>query len=135
MERMVRAGRQHDGRGYFAPLRSTHLALPICARVRRPSRLEAPIRKGPGGAIVHPPVDIPPRKGIARRGAGCLGAEEARVRPGGAMGKGYIARGHRPGCIAAAAGQSPRNSKLGIPSLEFRCLTGAAGSKKSRWDR
>ena len=42
---------------------------------------------------MHPPVDIPPRKGIARRGAGCLGAEGARVRPGGAMGKGYIARG------------------------------------------
>ena len=42
---------------------------------------------------MHPPVDIPPRKGIARRGAGRLGAEGARVRPGGAMGKGYIARG------------------------------------------
>ena len=44
-------------------------------------------------AAVHPRVDIPPRKGIARRGAGRLGAEGARVRPGGAMGKGYIARG------------------------------------------
>ena len=44
---------------------------------------------------MHPPVDIPPRKGIARRGAGRLGAEGARVRPGGAMSKGYIARGHR----------------------------------------
>ena len=42
---------------------------------------------------MHPPVDIPPRKGIARRNAGRLGAEGARVRPGGAMGKGYIARG------------------------------------------
>ena len=41
---------------------------------------------------MHPRVDIPPRKGIARRGAGRLGAEGARVRPGGAMGKGYIAR-------------------------------------------
>ena len=46
-----------------------------------------------GRAAVHPRVDIPPRKGIARRGAGRLGAEGARVRPGGAMGKGYIARG------------------------------------------
>ena len=44
---------------------------------------------------MHPRVDIPPRKGIARRGAGRLGAEGARVRPGGAMGKGYIARGYR----------------------------------------
>jgi hypothetical protein len=44
---------------------------------------------------VHPPVDIPPRKGIARRGAGRLGAEGAGVRPGGAMGKACIARGHR----------------------------------------
>jgi hypothetical protein len=45
---------------------------------------------------VHPPVDIPPRKGIARRGAGRLSRGGGRVRPGGAMGKGYIARGHRP---------------------------------------
>ena len=45
---------------------------------------------------MHPPVDIPPRKGIARRGAGRLGAEGAGVRPGGAMGKACIARGHRP---------------------------------------
>jgi hypothetical protein len=42
---------------------------------------------------VHPPVDIPPRKGIARRGAGRLSRGGARVRPGGAMGTGYIARG------------------------------------------
>eukprot|EP01049_Picozoa_sp_SAG25_P007545 SAG25_NODE_620_length_6411_cov_11.541350_11_plen_111_part_00 len=45
---------------------------------------------------MHPPVDIPPRKGIARRGAGRLSRGGGRVRPGGAMGKGYIARGHRP---------------------------------------
>ena len=45
---------------------------------------------------MHPRVDIPPRKGIARRGAGRLGAEGAGVRPGGAMGKACIARGHRP---------------------------------------
>jgi hypothetical protein len=42
---------------------------------------------------VHPPVDIPPRKGIARRGAGRLSRGGGRVRPGEAMGKGYIARG------------------------------------------
>jgi hypothetical protein len=45
---------------------------------------------------VHPPVDIPPRTGIARRGAGCLSRGGAGVRPGGAMGKACIARGHRP---------------------------------------
>eukprot|EP01047_Picozoa_sp_COSAG01_P041029 COSAG01_NODE_3493_length_6010_cov_378.882592_4_plen_73_part_00 len=45
---------------------------------------------------MHPPADIPPRKGIARCGAGRLSRGGAGVRPCGAMGKGYIARGHRP---------------------------------------
>eukprot|EP01047_Picozoa_sp_COSAG01_P054350 COSAG01_NODE_5930_length_3946_cov_9.547700_2_plen_56_part_00 len=55
---------------------------------------------------MHPRVDIPPRKGIARRGAGRLGAEGARVRPGGAMGKGYIARGYGSACGGLAVGMS-----------------------------
>ena len=42
---------------------------------------------------MHPRVDILPRKGIARRGAGRLSRGGGRVRPGEAMGKGYIARG------------------------------------------
>eukprot|EP01049_Picozoa_sp_SAG25_P018158 SAG25_NODE_5073_length_706_cov_12.126853_1_plen_187_part_10 len=66
MERMVRAGRQHDGRGYSAPLRSTHLALPICAGVRRPSRLEAPVRKGGGRSCT--------RRSTYRRGKASHGA-------------------------------------------------------------
>jgi hypothetical protein len=63
---MVRAGRQHDGRGYSAPLRSTHLALPICAGVRRPSRLEAPVRKGGGRSCT--------RRSTYRRGKASHGA-------------------------------------------------------------
>ena len=78
---------------------------------------------------MHPRVDIPPRKGIARRGAGRLGAEGARVRPGGAMSKGYIARGHRP----TASGRSgeliyPKSTRLhgrsisaGSPGRVFAC--------------
>jgi hypothetical protein len=102
-------GEELNGRGYFGLPPSTHLALPIRrGHMTISTRGAEPSRKG-GRVAVHSRVDILSRKGIARRGAGRLSTEGARVRAGRGLAWACSMQGYRQGTAhRRAAAQADR---------------------------